>query len=887
MSSALAALAAIALYFGYFLVAVAFIDTAIQAWRRRDPHRLDAALFLGLFVTTILFGAGRSDALSATRLAFSRLIPWALVRLLRHFRRIPTRLVWALFFIGLGTPAIVGVLPPSMSWALRSSTSLYCALGMTLSAVILVGEAARSSGVKARRVRFAAAGSGLFAVTFLLSTASAWSQPLGLWVSQPSTFLQGIALTCFYFAFTTPRFLLSRWRRAEQSLYLAQVMDREPEERGRQAGDDLFQAAVRGVGGAVTIVALRPSPALSELVVKVSSDLSLIHGMVDNAAGLVGTVMRSSQPASGTPAEFEAQLSRVLLPDCVGVLVAPIVAGGLTWGVVIVGQRRGALFPEDDLAMLAQMSRNAATALDHAQLAADRRQHERDVAERQLREMESRVELMLDSIKDYAMLVLDGDGRVAAWHPGAEHVFGHTRAAITGQSAGPLYGLTAVQLSAWLAESRAWGHAEREGACLRADGSTFVGTTTVRPLVDESGAMPGFVVVTHDVTDRRHLEDRLRQGQKMEAIGQLAGGVAHDFNNLLTAILGYADWLDRDLSGDPRQEQVVEIQKAAERAAELTRQLLAFSRRQMLQPSAVNLSELVRDLLPMLRRLIDHSIQIADVTADALPAVLGDRSQVEQIVLNLAVNARDAMPQGGTLSIRTSEVWMDEFSSGGPPTLAPGPHVLLEVADTGTGMTADVRQRVFEPFFTTKDVGRGTGLGLSTVYGIVQQMGGEIEVDSTVGAGTRFRIWFPQTSEAGRAAAPPTTTAPGPRHGDETVLLVEDEDAVRHYLTHVLESHGYRVIPAEHPSAALSKVESFGEHIDLVISDVVMPGSTGPELVRLLERARPGLSALFISGYADSVWARSGDGVDGHQLLMKPFSSRELLTKIRQILAAA
>jgi two-component system cell cycle sensor histidine kinase/response regulator CckA len=288
----------------------------------------------------------------------------------------------------------------------------------------------------------------------------------------------------------------------------------------------------------------------------------------------------------------------------------------------------------------------------------------------------------------------------------------------------------------------------------------------------------------------------------------------------------------------------------------------------------------------MLRRLIGETIEMVDATSRDLPAVIGDRSQFEQIIMNLALNARDAMPRGGTLTIRTSDVWLagDTTTIGGTD-LVPGPHVLLEVADTGVGMDAETRRRVFEPFFTTKEVGRGTGLGLSTVYGIVQQMGGGIALDSEPQQGARFRLYFPQASQVVSAAAMPSAAVPSER-GTETVLLVEDEDAVRKYLTHVLQSHGYQVIAAADASAALALTQSFGGRIDLVISDVVMPGSTGPELVRLLGQARPGLSALFISGHADSALARHAHAISADQLLLKPFSSTELLTKIRRILAA-
>jgi PAS domain S-box-containing protein len=567
------------------------------------------------------------------------------------------------------------------------------------------------------------------------------------------------------------------------------------------------------------------------------------------------------------------------------VLVAPIVADATGWGVVAVAHRRGALFPEDDLEVLADMARNAATALDHHRLIADRRRQERREAEARLREIETRVDLMLDSIKDYAMLMLEADGRIAAWHLGAEHVFGHRRSAIAGQSAAPIYEMSPAEFSSWLQEARLHGRAEREGPCRRADGSTFTGSTMIRPLVEETDGTPGFVVVTQDVTDRRDLEERLRQGQKMEAIGQLAGGVAHDFNNLLTAILGYSDWLDRELTGDPRRGQVTEIQKAAERAADLTRQLLAFSRRQQLRPAALDLSALARELVPMLRRIIDEQVEIVATLPQGLPAIMADRSQIEQIILNLAVNARDAMPEGGRLTIGVGETWLEEGDpvvSGGFPS---GPYALLEVADTGTGMSDETRRRVFEPFFTTKEVGHGTGLGLSTVYGIVKQMGGAIDLESELGRGTTFRLYFPQAALAveDRPVEVPMVSAPGRK----TVLVVEDDAEVRMSVARLLEEQGYRVIAAEHAHAALALTGATDTHIDLVIADMVMPDSTGPELVRLLGEQQPHVSALFISGREPGVSGRNGGNVAGESLLERPFSSNELLTRVRRILSAA
>ena len=474
-----------------------------------------------------------------------------------------------------------------------------------------------------------------------------------------------------------------------------------------------------------------------------------------------------------TPADCGPDLAKVVAPLGTGLLVAPIASSTRLWGVIVVAQRRGSLFPEDDLVLLGQLGRYAATALDHAALVAEASDRERRRADLRLHAAEARMRLMLDSIKDYAMFILDADGLVVTWQVGAEQVFDYTADEMTGDQAAPLFHLVPAQLQARLEEARQLGRSVWEGPCRRKNGDRFIGATVIRPLAGEADLV-GFVAVTRDVTEQRDLEDRLRQGQKMEAIGQLAGGIAHDFNNMLLAILGYADLLAEDAAGDPgRLELIVEIQRAAERAAGLTRHLLAFSRRQILQPGAVSLSSLVTDLLPMLRRVIAEHIEIVTETAPRTRPVLGDRSQLEQVVVNLAVNARDAMPNGGRLTIRTSTEWLDEASAGGE--VPAGAYVLLEVTDTGIGMDAATRDRIFEPFFTTKGVGYGTGLGLATVYGIVKQSGGHIRVASEAGsgddvsdspAGNPSADGRPGASRALAAAAGPRDAAPrGGRRG--------------------------------------------------------------------------------------------------------------------------
>ncbi len=872
-------LSRIAFSIGYVLVVLTFVSSAYAAWRLRQRHRLDILFFVS--VLTFVPSVRRSGGdLLVVGWALLLLLPYALCRLLQHFRDLPGAVLWLVKLLVVIGPLLYFFRTQLAPVPISDVLQMYITAFFVYGSVTFALEAHQAAGVVRRRLVLASIGSAFFGTTWALGTFAAVARPSAL-PGEFSVVLNALAFGCFYLTFSMPRGLLSRWQRNEQAAYLTRVMDRDPETRGTLAAQDLFEAVSRSVGSGATFVALKNQPDSTAFVVKAAKSQALVGVTLTPGDGLFGQVSHSGTAAMGPTTSCERDIAPRLEPLGSHVVVAPIATSTSSWGVVTAVQRRGTLFPEDDLTSLSQLARYAAAALDHAHMMTERRDRARRAADRRLRELELRVGLMLDSIKDYAMTVLDADGRVAAWHVGAEQVFRAPGDRIKGQSAAPLFDLSPEAFEAWLDEARRRGHAEREGTCRRVDGTSFLGTTTVRPLDDESGDLPGFVVVTRDITEQRNLEDRLRQGQKMEAIGQLAGGIAHDFNNLLTAILGYAEWLNRDLAGDARLGHVTEIQKAAERAADLTGQLLAFSRRRMLQPATIDLASLVADLLPMLRRLIGEQIVIEDRTPAALPAILGDRSQVEQIILNLVVNARDAMPAGGRLTIAARVERRDEARSDGLP---PGSYVVLEVSDTGIGMDAETQRRAFEPFFTTKGVGRGTGLGLSTVYGIVQQMKGVIALESQVGSGTRFRLFFPETAGD---LAPASALAPvETMRGDETVLLVEDDVAVRDFLGQVLQAHGYTVLAAEHADSACALARSFAERIDLVITDVVMPGSTGPELVNQLHAGRPGLAALYISGYADQVLDQHAPPLAPGQLLMKPFSSTELLTRIRQILAA-
>ena len=554
-------------------------------------------------------------------------------------------------------------------------------------------------------------------------------------------------------------------------------------------------------------------------------------------------------------------------------LVAPIVSAVHTWGVIVVIQRQGSLFPDDDLALMAQFGRYAATALDHAQLVLDARQRERSVADRRVHEVESLMDLMLASIKDYAIFLLDAEGHVATWHTGADQLFGFTSVEITGEPAGPLYDLSTREFDGILDESRRSAMPEHEGTCRRGDGGRFVGATTLRPLQGSAGTALGFVAITRDVTEQRELESRLRQTQKMEAIGQLAGGIAHDFNNMLTVIQGYADVLElRMPQNSDDLDSVTGIQKATEQASALTRHLLAFSRRRMLQSTPVVLSRLVGEMMPMLRRVIGERVEIVHHTDTDEAAVLGDRSQVEQIILNLAVNARAAMTGGGQLTVRASSTY-----SGGRRGRRPDrrPARAVEVADTGVGMDAITQSRIFEPFFTTKEFGSGTGLGLSTVTASSARWAAPFASRASR-RGHDIPSAFSADACARRGRRASGARGAARRHRD--AALVEDEDMVRTLLLSTLKRRGYRAhgrasVGGGRATRGAYRVDPSPHHRRRAAWRI------RPELVRTMARLRPGLPALYISGVRGRSARKAGHIPESQSLPPKPFTGAELLTR--------
>ena len=384
----------------------------------------------------------------------------------------------------------------------------------------------------------------------------------------------------------------------------------------------------------------------------------------------------------------------------------------------------------------------------------------------------------------------------------------------------------------------------------------------------------------------RRSDEQLRQSQKMEALGSLAGGLAHDFNNLLSVILSYSELLAGDLkTGDPMLADLEQINSAGLRASNLTRQLLAFSRQQVLQPKVIDLNTVFNSMEKMLRRLIGEDVELVTVTGPELRQILADPSQMEQVIMNLAVNARDAMPRGGKLTIETAEVILDEPYAAHHAGVTAGPHVMLAVTDTGTGMDAATLARIFEPFFTTKEVGKGTGLGLATVFGIVRQSGGTIRAMSKLGEGTTFRVYFPSATHAVLTPAPVPTVERPTLRGSETVLLVEDEETVRILVRTILQRYGYNVLEAQSGGDAFLLCEQYGAKIDLLLADVVMPRMSGPQLAARLLLVRPEMKVLFMSGYTNDEIVRHGVSDARTAFFHKPVRPEALAISVRAAFA--
>jgi len=505
---------------------------------------------------------------------------------------------------------------------------------------------------------------------------------------------------------------------------------------------------------------------------------------------------------------------------------------------------------------------------------------------RRLREREELFRLITENAADM-IAVVDSKGRRLYNSPSYQRVLGFTIEELQSTSSFEQIHTDDRPVVEQAAKEALTGGAGRriEYRMRRKDGTWCYLESTASAILDDAGKVEKLVIVNRDISRRRQLEDQFHQAQKMEAVGRLSGGVAHDFNNLLGVIIGYSEVLQERLEQThPLRGSVDEILKAGRRAASLTRQLLAFSRLQVLDPKVLDLNAVVSDMEKMLRRLIQENIELTTRLDPAAGRVKADQGQIEQIIMNLAVNSRDAMPQGGKLTISTANAELDEtYAQSRAYPIQKGAYVCLTVADTGIGMDAATQARMFEPFFTTKEKGQGTGLGLSTVYGVVKQSGGYIDVVSEPGRGATFKIYLPRVDEAIAEDKPQIEVLPA-ASGHETVLLAEDELSLRQLTRNLLEMSGYTVLEAKDGAQAMELSRGFDGPIHLLLTDVVMPGMSGRSLAEKLTQQRPETKVLFMSGYTGQSFDGAGKLESGSQFLQKPFTRESLGRKVREIL---
>lgn len=518
-------------------------------------------------------------------------------------------------------------------------------------------------------------------------------------------------------------------------------------------------------------------------------------------------------------------------------------------------------------------------------------------AQESLVESELRYRQLVEAVVDYAIFQLDSKGNITSWNAGAERIKGYSRDEIIGQHFSRFYtdeDRTAGIPAKALRQAAETGRFEAEGYRVRKNGSRFWASVVIDAIRDPDGNLHGFAKVTRDITERmeaqrqlREAEERIAASQKLEAVGQLSGGIAHDFNNLLMIVLGNLETLQRCVregnTGPNAQRAVANAMRGAQRAAALTSRLLAFSRRQALDPKPLNLNSFLTSVREFLHRSLGEEIEIETVGSAGLWLVEVDPGQLETAIVNLAINSRDAMPNGGKLTLDAANVYVDEEYTRSNPEVSPGQYVAISVTDTGAGMSREVVNRAFEPFFTTKEIGRGTGLGLSQVYGFVKQSGGHVKIYSEPGQGTTVRIYLPRHQGTSAELDVGDDALIEESEQNESILVVEDDADVRTYLADVLRGLRYRVIAAPNPEAALSVIQN-DARIDLLLTDIVMPGMNGRELARQARQVQPGLRVLYMTGYSRNAVVHQGRLDEGVDLLQKPVSQAQLAHRVRVVL---
>jgi PAS domain S-box-containing protein len=611
--------------------------------------------------------------------------------------------------------------------------------------------------------------------------------------------------------------------------------------------------------------------------------LHITWGEGESGGGPAGRATRTGQVAVVRDIQkdptFAPWREEALKRGYAAVVGLPLMAGGRAFGVLAIYSAEANVFDAEEVSLLGEMARHVSSGVALLRSRADRQRTEEERAR-----LSSAVEQAAEAI-----VVTDTRGSIVYVNPAFELVTGYTRGEVMGQTPRVLKSGKHDQSfyrNLWRTVTRGevW-----TGRLInrKKDGTLYEAESVISPVRDAGGAIANYVAVERDITREKQLEEQVRLSQRLVSVGRLAGGVAHDFNNLLTIIIGYCDLLLQSMPAEETHRgPIAEVKKAADRAAALTRQLLAFSRRQVLTPQVIDLNAVVANIQSMVKRLIGEDIQLVTFPAPDLGRVLVDPGQVEQVIMNLVVNSRDAMPQGGKITIETGNVHLDDNYAGGHFPVKTGPYAMLAVSDTGCGMDAATKAHIFEPFFTTKAQGKGTGLGLAMVYGIVKQSDGYIWVYSEVGRGTTFKIYFPRVDTEAVPTQASKMVADRPR-GSETVLVVEDEAAVRALVTGVLQASGYTVMTASSGADALALSAQHQGAIDLLLTDVVMPELSGPQLAGRLAKSYSKMKVLFVSGYTDDAIVHHGVLDSRSAFLQKPFTPEALARKVREVLDAA
>ena len=514
--------------------------------------------------------------------------------------------------------------------------------------------------------------------------------------------------------------------------------------------------------------------------------------------------------------------------------------------------------------------------------ATSRGQHEQALDA--LWQSEERFRLLVNAVKDYAIFMLDLEMHIATWNPGAERMTGLSADDVLGKSVTVLRATDAAaeDFEPLFERIRRQGSAEWDDAGIKKDGSRYVQHVYCTTMVNRAGELLGYVSIMRDVTEQRSLEAQLAQAQKLESLGQLAGGVAHDFNNMLMVIFTRCELLLRQVDSEKHRQFIGDIRAAAMKNRDLTQQLLGAARRQVLEPQVVRVNDVVTSAMQLLMPTLGEQVSIRTELEEALWNVHADPGKLHQVLLNLAINARDAMPGGGTLTIETRNVHADSAYARQHVGLREGDYVTLIVSDTGSGIPREIRERIYDPFFTTKEPGRGTGLGLAVVRGVIEQTGGRIWMYSEEGRGTTFKVFLPR--HFGDASRDPVPEETIPERGHETILLVEDEELLRFVVRETLEEQGYQVLEARTPAEALTIIKGFSDPIHLLLTDVIMPGMTGKEMAERVVAARPGLRVIFMSGYSTHAVLNHAALPADVRYLEKPIPTTVLLRSIRDAL---